>query len=127
MRKIYGIGDEEELAEDLQKELSNRIIEELEQIKADFEEIQLLRDNPYNNRTEYSVSMTELRELFDNHISKLKGENKECPYFDYEVGTCRRSETEFDELNNLYYGMTDSMQKAVKDIMLVANGKEIEE
>lgn len=54
-------------------------------------------------------------------------EKKECEYYDSEAETCRRSETEFDELNNLYYGMTDSMQKAVKDIMLVANGKDIEE
>lgn len=52
----------------------NDVITELEKIKAEFEEIQLLRDNPYNNETEYSVSMEELRELFDKHISELKGE-----------------------------------------------------
>ena len=30
------------------------------------------------------------------------------------------------EIIKLYFGMSKSMQKAVKDIMLVANGKEIE-
>lgn len=64
---------------------------------------------------------------FDSIIHKLTIlKKKECPYYDSEVETCRRSEAEFDELNDLYYGMTDSMQKAVKDIMLVANGKDIE-
>lgn len=48
----------------------------LEKIKADFEEIKGLRDNPYNNKTEYSVSMEELRKLFDEHITELKGKNK---------------------------------------------------
>lgn len=32
-----------------------------------------------------------------------------------------------NEILKLYYGMSDSMQKAIKDIMLVVNGKEIEE
>ena len=31
------------------------------------------------------------------------------------------------EIIRLYFGMTESMQKAVKDIMIVANGGEIEE
>ena len=52
-------------------------VTELEKIKADFEEIKGPRDNPYNNKTEYSVSMKELREVFDKHISELKGENDE--------------------------------------------------
>lgn len=52
------------------------IIKELEKIKAEFEEIQLPRDNPYNNRTEYSVSMEELRELFGKHIAEPKGDDK---------------------------------------------------
>lgn len=30
-----------------------------------------------------------------------------------------------EEILKLFYGMTESMQKAVKDIMLVSNGKEI--
>ena len=51
-------------------------IEELKKIKEEFEEIKSMRDNPYNNKTEYSVSMKELREVFEKHISKLKGENK---------------------------------------------------
>ena len=54
----------------------HEVIEELKKVKAEIEEIQLLRDNPYNNHTEYSVSMTELRELFDKHISELKGETE---------------------------------------------------
>ena len=68
------------------------LIEELEQLKADFEEIQLLRDNPYNNRTEYSISMKELRELFDEHISELKGENNpDCRSCD-KWKTCENGE-----------------------------------
>ena len=31
------------------------------------------------------------------------------------------------EILDLYFGMSKSMQKAVKNIMLVANGKEIED
>lgn len=102
--------------------------EEIEKIieKIDFEEkwlINVKMENGFISMADIRIAMCRIRQV----ISELKGENKECPYFDYEVGTCRRSETEFDELNNLYYGMTGSMQKAVKDIMLVANGKEIEE
>jgi len=48
--------------------------EEFEKIKAEIEEIKLLRDNPYNNETEYSVSMEELRKLFDKHIAELNGD-----------------------------------------------------
>ena len=57
------------------KQAERDFIKELEKIKAEIEEIQLLRDNIYDNKTEYSVSMTELRELFNKHISELKGEN----------------------------------------------------
>lgn len=53
---------------------NSRAIQELEKIEADFEEIKSLRDNPYNNKTEYSVSMKELRAVFEKHISELKGE-----------------------------------------------------
>lgn len=48
---------------------------------------------------DFSKYKKEIQEIVDNivlaqikAISELKGENKECPYFDYEVGTCRRSE-----------------------------------
>lgn len=34
-------------------------------------------------------------------------------------------DAEKEEIYRLYKGMTKSMQKAVKDIMLVGNGKEI--
>ena len=54
----------------------NFAIEELEKIKTEIEEIKILRINPYNNQSEYSVSTKELRELLDNHISKLKGEQE---------------------------------------------------
>ena len=60
-----------------EKDKEDFAITELEKIKAECEEIILLRDNPYNNKTEYSVSMKELREVFDKHISELKGENNE--------------------------------------------------
>ena len=79
--------------------------------------------------------------------------DNECPYYDSEVETCRRSETmaitredvknlyedmmnvvktedekaEMEIIYTLYKGMTKTMQKAVKNVMLVANGKEIEE
>ena len=36
-------------------------------------------------------------------------------------------ESQKDEIYALYKGMTKTMQKAVKNVMLVANGKEIEE
>lgn len=36
-------------------------------------------------------------------------------------------ESQKDEIYTLYKGMTKTMQKAVKNVMLVANGKEIEE
>lgn len=75
------------------------------------------------NTNDIEIAMNGIRAV----VIEADKENKECPYYDSEVETCRRSETEFDELNNLYYGMTESMQKAVKDIMLVANGKDIEE
>lgn len=66
MSKIYGIGDEEELAEDLQKELPNRIIEELEKIKAEI-----------RGRCRFSISKIDVLDIIDNHISELKGENNE--------------------------------------------------
>ena len=69
MNKIYGIGDEEELAEDLQKELPSRIIEELEKIKAEIEE---------HNRNYVSDDNAGLeRAIYDfiePHIAELKGE-----------------------------------------------------
>lgn len=49
-------------------------IDILKKIKAEITEIGCFRNNPYNDKTEYSVSMKELRELFDKHISELKGE-----------------------------------------------------
>ena len=58
------------------KEARNDIIEELEKIKEEVEELGCLRDNPYNNETEYSVSTEELRELINKHIKELKGEQK---------------------------------------------------
>lgn len=64
MNKIYGIGDEEELAEDLQKELPNRIIAELEKLKAEFEEDKYILLN----------QITAIK-VIDNHIEELKGEN----------------------------------------------------
>lgn len=74
MSKIYGIGDEEELAEDLQREIPNRIIEELEKIKTEIK-TQVNLDSPFISHgnvlgMEYAIA------LIDKHISKLKGENK---------------------------------------------------
>lgn len=63
----------------LQEEYNKQIVEELRKMKAEFEEIKGLKDNPYNNETEYCdcVSMRELRKLFDKHIIKLKGDSNE--------------------------------------------------
>jgi len=70
--KIYGIGDEEELAEDLQEEISNKIIEELEKIK---EEMQIIHDRYKINIQGYSMSVAkECIEIINNHIAELKGE-----------------------------------------------------
>lgn len=63
MSKIYGIGDEEELAEDLQKELPSRIIAELQNIKAEFEDRILL-------------NQTVAIQIMEKHISELKGETE---------------------------------------------------
>ena len=56
-----------------EKDKEDFAIEELKKLKAEFEEIECVRDNPYNNEIEYSVSMEELRELLDKHIAELKG------------------------------------------------------
>lgn len=71
MSKIYGIGDEEELAEDLQKELPNKIIAELEKIKEDILNLGFTgwADKPKLDREEVLT-------ILDKHISELKGENK---------------------------------------------------
>ena len=101
------------------------------------------------NTNDIEIAMNGIRAV----VIESDKENKECPYYDSEAETCRRSETmaitredvknlyedmmnvvkkedekaEMEIIYALYKGMTDSMQKAVKDIMLVANGKEIEE
>lgn len=63
MSKIYGIGDEEELAEDLQKELPNRIIAELEQIKTEIKQINLDLCN---------FPQSVVFEILDKHIKENK-------------------------------------------------------
>lgn len=74
MSKIYGIGDEEELAEDLQKELQNRIIEKLEKIKAKiidcFSQENDIDSDPYNHALDIAIS------IVHDSITELKGENK---------------------------------------------------
>lgn len=95
--------------------------------KIDFEEkwlINIKTENGFISIADIKIAISAIRYVVSKEKEKS---NKECPYYDSEAETCGRSETEFDELNKLYYGMTDSMQKAVKDIMLVANGKEIEQ
>ena len=90
--------------------------------KIDFEEkwlINIKMDNGFISMADVRIAMCTIRQVV------MEAYKKEC--YDLEAETCRRSETEFDELKNLYYGMTDSMQKAVKNVMRVANGKEIEE
>ena len=52
------------------------LIDELEKIKQEFEEIKGTRMNIYTDQAESSVSMKELRKLFDKHIAELKGEQE---------------------------------------------------
>lgn len=111
------IDGEQRMTDEERKKIIERI---------DFEEKWLFHvcEKEYRvNTNDIEIAMNGIRAV----VIEADKEKKECEYYDSEAETCRRSETEFDELNNLYYGMTDSMQKAVKDIMLVANGKEIEE
>lgn len=120
--------------------------------KIDFEEKWLINvkiDNGFIAISDIQIAMNGIRAV----VIEVDKENKECPYYDSEAETCRRSETmaitredvknlyedmmnvvktedekaEMEIIYALYKGMTDSMQKAVKDIMLVANGKDIEE
>lgn len=78
MNKIYSMGDEEELAEDLQKELPNRIIAELEEIKANIDDLDRHFDNDYfSGNKESMFKCKEVFEILDKRISELKGENNE--------------------------------------------------
>lgn len=111
--------------------------------------IDVKMDNGFISIADITTAMNGIRAV----VREADKENKECEYYDSEAETCRRSETmaitredvknlyedmmnvvktedekaEMEIIYALYKGMTDSMQKAVKDIMLVANGKEIEE
>ena len=81
-----------------------------------------------------------LGELRDKDFELLTGDWKHVAYYTID-GLDRKDvvritlkpidevvkESKKDEIYTLYKGMTKTMQKAVKDIMLVANGKEIEE
>ena len=55
----------------------DRGIEELEKIKEYANEEIILRDNLYDNVTEYSVSIRDLENIIDRRIAKLKGKNEE--------------------------------------------------
>lgn len=72
MSKIYGIGDEEELAEDLQKELPNRIIAELEKIREEIENDQEQMANEKDFGKYYGMGWA-IR-IIDKHIAEMKGE-----------------------------------------------------
>ncbi|MBO7733856.1 MAG: hypothetical protein J6S67_14935 [Methanobrevibacter sp.] len=50
--------------------------EELEKVIEYAEKSMILRDNVYDNTTEYSVSMRDLINIIRKRISELKGENK---------------------------------------------------
>lgn len=71
MSKLYGIGDEEELAEDLQKELPNRIIEELEQIRA---EIIQVANEEKNYDEKWALGLRYAVKIIDKYKTELKGE-----------------------------------------------------
>ena len=70
-------------------------ITELEKIREEIEKDQEQMANEKDWGRYYGMGWT-IR-IIDNHIAELKGENKECPYFDYEIGTCRRSERQKGE------------------------------
>ena len=72
MSKIYGIGDEEELAEVLQKELPNRIIAELEKIREEIENDQEQMANEKDFGKYYGMGWA-IR-IIDKHIAEMKGE-----------------------------------------------------
>ena len=57
------LGEEEEAYEELQNEVPNLIVEELEKIKAEFEDRILL-------------NQTVAIQIMDKHISELKGEKR---------------------------------------------------
>lgn len=73
MSKIYGIGDEEELAEDLQKELPNRIIEELERVNEKIESYYYTND-PDEMEIQYNLALADIQYFICKRISELKGE-----------------------------------------------------
>ena len=58
------------------------------------------------------ITREDVKNLYEDMMNVVKTEDEKA---------------EMEIIYSLYKGMTDSMQKAVKDIMLVANGKEIEE
>lgn len=72
MSKIYGIGDEEELAEDLQKELPNRIIEEIEKIRQEIYDI----EEPDHDFEGFYYCFEEALKIIDKELAKMKGENE---------------------------------------------------
>lgn len=73
MSKIYGIGDEEELDEDLQKELPSKIIAELEKIRAEINALDKWGETFYR----YNLALGDCIEIIDSHISELKEATKE--------------------------------------------------
>ena len=66
-----GLSEEDKFEAVLAGKLQVALIKELEKIEADIKEEQLPRDNPYNKHTEYSVSMDEIRKIFDKHMSSI--------------------------------------------------------
>ena len=66
-----GLSEEDKFEAVLAGKLAVALIKELEKIEADIKEEQLPRDNPYNKHTEYSVSMDEIRKIFDRHMSSI--------------------------------------------------------
>lgn len=66
-----GLSEEDKFEAVLAGKLAVALIKELEKIEAEIKEEQLPRDNPYNKHTEYSVSMDEIRKIFDKHMSSI--------------------------------------------------------
>lgn len=66
-----GLSEEDKFEAVLAGKLAVALIKELEKIEAEITEVKLPRDNPYNKQTEYSVSMDEIRKIFDKHMSSI--------------------------------------------------------
>ena len=104
MSKIYGIGDEEELANDLQEEMSKMIpLSVIDEIKA---EIDALSDNEYFS----NLWMIDVKSIIDSKVKEYNTSNvREC-------NTCKHSNNgETNSTETCHECMWDSKYEKVKE------------